>query len=192
MTKVLNVNCRSIRQAASECAEYVCQPPEGGTMAGFFRNLPAAGACALLLVASCGGSGVEERDGTSPADSVAADAGLTDVQGTELQFMHAAHIFIGRDGNGADGPGSGMEDREALRTIETIQNLLASEAADFETLAREYSHCPSSSDGGLLPAFTAGAVAWPLDSAVAELGPGEVSGIVRTRFCYHLLKRLVI
>lgn len=161
-------------------------------MARFFKGLSSTGACALLLIASCGGSGPEEHDGTVPADSIPADSGVTAVQGTELQFIYAAHIFIGWDGSNADGTPFGMDDREARRTMESIQNMLASGEADFETLAREYSHCPSSSDGGRIPAFTAGAVAWPLDSAVAELAPGEVSGIVRTRYGYHLLKRLGI
>lgn len=161
-------------------------------MGRLLDRLSAALACALLLIVSCGGSGPEEHDGTVPADSIRADAGLTPVQGTELQFMHAAHIFIEREDTDADAAQSGMDDREALRTMESIQNMLASGSADFETLARDHSQCPSSSNGGRLPAFTAGAVAWPLDSAVAELEPGEVSGIVRTRYGYHLLKRLGI
>ncbi|MFO8184781.1 MAG: peptidylprolyl isomerase [Candidatus Aegiribacteria sp.] len=161
-------------------------------MARLLKSLPAAGACALLMFVSCGGSGAEEQDGTVPADSIPADAGPASVHGTELQFMYAAHIFIERDGADADGTASGMDDREARMMMESIQDMLASGEADFETLAREYSRCPSSSDGGRLPAFTEGAVAWPLDSAVAELAPGEVSGIVRTRFGYHLVKRLDI
>lgn len=161
-------------------------------MTELLKSIPAAGACSLLLLVSCGGSEDREHDGTVPADTIPADADLTAVHGAELQFMYAAHIFIGMDGDDDDGSQSGMVDREARRTMESIQNMLASGEADFETLAREYSHCPSSSDGGRLPAFTAGAVAWPLDSAVAELSPGEVSGIVRTRFGYHLLKRLDI
>lgn len=192
MTKVLNVNWRHARPHAAECAVYACQPVRGGPMARLLKSLSAAGACALLLFVSCGGTGAEEHDGTVPADTAPAEAGLPSVHGTELQFIYAAHIFIGWDGSDADGSTSGMDDREVRMTMEGIQNMLASGEADFETLAREYSRCPSSSDGGRLPAFTAGAVAWPLDSALAELSPGEVSGIVRTRFGYHLLKRLGI
>ncbi len=60
---------------------------------------------------------------------------------------------------------------------------------DFEKLARELSEDPSAKyNGGNLGFFTAMQMVFPFEEAAYQTKVGELSGIVRTRFGYHLLK----
>lgn len=70
-----------------------------------------------------------------------------------------------------------------------LQKKLA-EGADFATLARDFSTCPSGKDGGNLGEFGKGMMVPSFEKAAFALLPGEVSEIVRTQFGYHLIKRL--
>lgn len=62
------------------------------------------------------------------------------------------------------------------------------QGAPFESLAREFSTCPSKSSGGDLGWFGPGKMAAPFESAVKQLSPGSVGGVVQTQFGYHLIK----
>lgn len=64
-----------------------------------------------------------------------------------------------------------------------------SEGVAFEDLARDYSLCPSGKAGGDLGTFSKGQMVPTFEKAVLQLLPGQVSGIVRTQFGYHLIKR---
>ncbi len=64
-----------------------------------------------------------------------------------------------------------------------------SEGVAFEDLARDYSLCPSGKAGGDLGTFGKGQMVPTFEKAVLQLLPGEVSGIVRTQFGFHLIKR---
>jgi peptidyl-prolyl cis-trans isomerase C len=64
------------------------------------------------------------------------------------------------------------------------------EGADFAKLAQDFSQCPSGKDGGNLGEFGKGMMVPSFEKAAFQLMPGEVSGIVRTQFGYHLIKRL--
>lgn len=59
----------------------------------------------------------------------------------------------------------------------------------FEELARDFSLCSSSKQGGLLGEFPRGRMVPAFEKALLELKQGEVSGIVRTQFGYHLIRR---
>lgn len=61
--------------------------------------------------------------------------------------------------------------------------------ADFRALAREYSTCPSKSKGGDLGWFGPGKMVREFEEAVKKMSTGRVSGIVRTQFGYHLIKK---
>lgn len=58
----------------------------------------------------------------------------------------------------------------------------------FEDAAKEFSSCPSSSQGGDLGSFTRGKMVPEFEDAAFNLEIGEVSGPVKTQFGYHLIK----
>ncbi|MGI9255630.1 MAG: peptidylprolyl isomerase [Salinispira sp.] len=64
----------------------------------------------------------------------------------------------------------------------------AKSGARFETLAKDFSTCPSKSTGGDLGWFGPGKMVPEFERACAKLSPGRLSGIVRTQFGYHLIK----
>lgn len=70
---------------------------------------------------------------------------------------------------------------ELLKRIKT--------GANFESVAREYSTCPSKSKGGDLGWFKPGQMVGAFESAVKRLGSGSVSDIVQTQFGYHIIKK---
>lgn len=61
--------------------------------------------------------------------------------------------------------------------------------ANFATLAREYSTCPSKSKGGDLDWFGPGQMVPAFEEAVKKLSYGSVSGVVRTQFGFHIIKK---
>ena len=65
-----------------------------------------------------------------------------------------------------------------------------SEGKLFEDLARDFSECPSGKEGGSLGEFGKGMMVPSFEKAAFQLMPGEISGIVRTQFGFHLIKRI--
>ena len=61
--------------------------------------------------------------------------------------------------------------------------------ARFDAIAKEYSTCPSKSKGGDLGWFGPGKMVKPFEEAVRKLGRGSVSGVVKTQFGYHIIKK---
>lgn len=59
----------------------------------------------------------------------------------------------------------------------------------FESLARQYSTCPSKSKGGDLGWFSEGQMVAPFENAVRRMGTGSISRPVRTQFGYHVIKK---
>ena len=59
----------------------------------------------------------------------------------------------------------------------------------FEKLAGDFSKCPSGQNGGSLGEFGKGVMVPPFEDAAFALEVGKVSGVVRTQFGYHLIKR---
>ncbi len=74
------------------------------------------------------------------------------------------------------------EARDLLRKLE--------EGKSFEELARDFSLCGSASKGGDLGEFSKGMMVPAFEKALLTLRPGEISGVVKTQFGFHLIQRL--
>lgn len=98
--------------------------------------------------------------------------------------VNAAHILV-RVKDGA----SEAEDKAALEKAEGLLKKIK-EGADFSTVAKENSDCPSSSKGGDLGYFSSGQMVPEFEEAAFKLKVGEVSNIVKTKFGYHIIKVL--
>jgi len=62
------------------------------------------------------------------------------------------------------------------------------QGANFESMAREHSTCPSRSSCGDLGWFGPGKMVASFESACKGLGIGSISDVVQTQFGYHLIK----
>ncbi len=65
---------------------------------------------------------------------------------------------------------------------------LAKSGKDFAKLAEEYSEGPTAKKGGDLGYFTRGMMVKPFEEAVFSLKKGQISGLVRTPFGFHIIK----
>ncbi len=77
-----------------------------------------------------------------------------------------------------------------VRTEEACRELKEQieSGADFATLARQRSECPSGKQGGELGEFSPGQMVPEFDQVVFHEKVGEVHGPVRTQFGYHLIE----
>jgi len=96
--------------------------------------------------------------------------------------VRASHILIKTEGLDEAG-------KAAAKT--KIEGLLkqAKEGADFAELAKANSGCPSGAGGGDLNFFERGRMVPEFDKAAFELKENEISGIVETKFGYHIIKQ---
>jgi peptidyl-prolyl cis-trans isomerase C len=60
--------------------------------------------------------------------------------------------------------------------------------ADFAEIAKKYSQCPSSEQGGDLGEFSPGQMVPEFDQVVFTAETGKVQGPVKTNFGYHLIE----
>lgn len=95
--------------------------------------------------------------------------------------VRASHILIKVE-PGADE----AKKAEAKTKIESLQTKLK-KGEDFGALAKEYSEGPSGPKGGDLGFFGRGQMVKPFEEAAFTMKPGQVSGMVETRFGYHLI-----
>ena len=96
--------------------------------------------------------------------------------------VRASHILIKVDADATE-----AQKIEARKKIADIQQKLQ-KGEDFATLAQNYSEDPSSQKGGDLGYFERGQMIKPFEDEAFSLKPGETSGIVETRFGYHIIK----
>ncbi|HDK35633.1 MAG TPA: parvulin peptidyl-prolyl isomerase, partial [Bacteroidetes bacterium] len=79
---------------------------------------------------------------------------------------------------------------EAYKKISEIEKELKA-GADFAALAKKYSQDPgSAAKGGDLGYVTRGDLVKPFEEAAFKLKPGQMSGIVETKYGYHIIKMI--
>lgn len=96
--------------------------------------------------------------------------------------VKASHILIKVDAAATE-----AQKAEARNKIEAVQQKIKN-GGDFAELAKEYSEGPSNTRGGDLGFFRRGQMVKPFDDAVFNMKTNEVSGIIETRFGYHIIK----
>ena len=86
-----------------------------------------------------------------------------------------------------------MAERKAYLKIKQIEELLSKGGSDFKTIAQKYSEDPSAAMGGDLD-FQDRTSLDPVyyDAALALTTPGKITGIIRTRSGFHIIKLTAI
>ncbi|MFA6104942.1 MAG: peptidylprolyl isomerase [Victivallaceae bacterium] len=104
------------------------------------------------------------------------------VPGDPEGSVRASHILISLKD---ETPAADKEAKEKAEKI--LARLKAGET--FEKLAEAESACPSKKAGGSLGAFSKGQMVPEFEAAAFELKDGQVSGVVKTKFGYHIIRR---
>ena len=86
--------------------------------------------------------------------------------------VHCAHILI-------------KTEKEANAVLERLNK-----GEKFANIATEVSLCPSRKRGGDLGTFSRGKMVKEFEQAAFALQKGQISPIVKTKFGYHIIKRL--
>ena len=86
--------------------------------------------------------------------------------------IHCAHILV-------------KTEKEVNSVLERIKK-----GQKFSAIAKEVSLCPSKKRGGDLGTFGRGQMVKEFEKAAFALDKGQISGIVKTQFGYHIIKRL--
>lgn len=98
-------------------------------------------------------------------------------------MIRASHILIKVDKNA-----SAKQKAAALAKIKAIRKRIL-KGEDFAKVAKEVSEDPGTrANGGDLNFFAKGQMVPSFDKAAFSLKPGQLSGIVKTSFGYHLIK----
>jgi peptidyl-prolyl cis-trans isomerase C len=86
--------------------------------------------------------------------------------------VHCAHILV-------------KTEQEAKTVLERLNR-----GEKFSNIAKEVSQCPSGKNGGDLGTFARGKMVKEFETAAFALQKGQTSSAVRTKFGYHVIKRL--
>lgn len=86
--------------------------------------------------------------------------------------VHCAHILV-------------KTEKEAQNILERLKK-----GDKFANIAKEVSLCPSKKRGGDLGTFSRGQMVKEFEKAAFSLQKGEISPVVKTKFGYHIIKRL--
>ncbi len=98
------------------------------------------------------------------------------------ESVHARHILVAKTtGEDEKAKTAKREKAENLR-----KQLLA--GADFATVAKENSDCPSKNQGGDLGTFTKGQMVKPFETAAFSQKKNEIGPVVETDFGYHIIQ----
>lgn len=121
-----------------------------------------------------------------PADTVVRDF----YEENQQRFMRPAqvtarHILIQVE---EDDDAAAREAKK--QKAQDLREQLARGDAEFETLAKEHSDCPSGERGGNLGAFRKGQMVPAFEQAAFTQEIGEIGPVVETRFGYHIIETL--
>lgn len=109
-----------------------------------------------------------------------------DLYTTDQEIVRARHILIKTtDENKNELPQDQIVGLRA-KAEEVLTKVKAGE--DFVTLAKQYSDDPGSKDNGGEYTFARGEMTKVFEDAAFSLKPGEISGIVKTEFGFHIIK----
>jgi parvulin-like peptidyl-prolyl isomerase len=86
--------------------------------------------------------------------------------------VHCAHILV-------------KTEKEANTALERLKK-----GDKFANIAKEVSLCPSGKRGGDLGTFGRGQMVKEFETAAFALQKGQTSSTVKTKFGYHIIKRL--
>jgi len=86
--------------------------------------------------------------------------------------VHCAHILV-------------KKEKEVNTVLERLKK-----GENFSAIAKDVSLCPSKKRGGDLGTFGRGQMVKEFENAAFVLEKGQISGIVKTQFGYHIIKRL--
>ncbi len=86
--------------------------------------------------------------------------------------VHCAHILV-------------KTEKEVNAVLERLKK-----GEKFSAIAKDVSLCPSKKRGGDLGTFGRGQMVKEFEKVAFTLDKGQISGIVKTQFGYHIIKRL--
>jgi len=86
--------------------------------------------------------------------------------------VHCAHILV-------------KTEKEVNAVLERLKK-----GETFTVIAKDVSMCPSKKRGGDLGTFGRGQMVKEFETVAFALEKGQISGIVKTQFGYHIIKRL--
>jgi peptidyl-prolyl cis-trans isomerase C len=86
--------------------------------------------------------------------------------------VHCAHVLV-------------KTEQEAKAVLERLNK-----GEKFSNIAQEISLCPSGKRGGDLGTFGRGKMVKEFETASFALQKGQISGIVKTKYGYHIIRRL--
>ena len=103
-------------------------------------------------------------------------------QYVRAEEVKASHILLSLP------KGASLKKEEDVKGQMTVILQKIKNGADFAKLAKAESSCPSGKKGGDLGFFSAKRMVKPFSDAAFKLKVGEVSGIVKTQFGFHIIK----
>jgi len=86
--------------------------------------------------------------------------------------LHCAHILV-------------KTEKEVNTILERLKK-----GEKFSAIAKDVSLCPSKKRGGDLGTFGRGHMVKKFEQVAFALDKGQISGIVKTQFGYHIIRRL--
>jgi peptidyl-prolyl cis-trans isomerase D len=101
-------------------------------------------------------------------------------QYTTPEQVRASHVLLKTEGK---------DDATVKATAEDVLKQ-AQAGADFAELAKKHSEDDSAKNGGDLDYFARGRMVPEFDQVAFELQPGQISGLVKSQYGYHIIKVL--